>query len=79
MEEESLKLCQTDTSIFPCRFNDSSNKVIEDTVPFDGNVDVAKFTCGFVDLCSQLCRMVITGKIYLFKIKFSHHSDLIPT
>lgn len=43
MEEESLQLCQTDTGIFPCLFNNSSNKIIE--VLFDGNVDVAKFTC----------------------------------
>lgn len=43
MEEEYLKLFQTHTGIYPCRFNDSSKKVID--VTFDGNVDVAKFRC----------------------------------
>lgn len=48
IQKESLKLCRTDTGIFPCRFINSSNNVIEDTVPFDGNVGVAKFTCGLL-------------------------------
>lgn len=41
-------LCQTDTSLFLYIFNDWSNEVIEDIVPFKGNVGVAKFTHGLL-------------------------------